>query len=142
MALKNTYTTIHAGRHIQEAQDALMRAGASGVQLHFDQGRVVGLWFMITIADKEVSFRLPIKWENFQNVLKKENNRKADDDDYAYRVAWACTKDWILAQMAFIESENVSLAQVFLPYAVAKDGQTLFEKVAQTDGNFLLGNGK
>lgn len=141
MSLKNTFTTLPAGRHIQAAQDALIKAGASGIQMEFHEGRVVGLAFSIKFGAKQIQFRLPVNWEKFQNVLIKEQNKRGNDDDYAYRVAWACTKDWIEAQMAFVESENVSLPQVFLPYAVTNEGNTLFEKVAQSDGQFLLGDG-
>lgn len=141
MALKNTFAKLPTSRYIQDAQDALMKAGASGIQMEFDQGRVVGLAFSIKFGAKQINFRLPVNWKNFQNVLRKEDNRRADEDDYAYRVAWACTKDWIEAQMAFVESENASLTQVFLPYAVTSEGTTLFEKVAQDDGKLLLGGG-
>lgn len=138
MALKNTYTKVPTSRHVQEAQDALVKAGASGITMEFEDGRIVGLAFSIKFGTRNINFRLPVNWRNFQNVLRKENNRRADEDEYAYRVAWACTKDWIEAQMAFVESENVSLAQVFLPYAVTKEGITLYEQVAQTDAKFLL----
>lgn len=142
MALKNTYAKKGAGYYIQLAQDALMHAGASGIQLEFEDGRVVGLSFSIKFGAKQIFFRLPVNWRNFKNVLIKEKIGRADDDDYCYRVAWACTKDWIEAQMAFVESENVSITQVFLPYALTDEGMTLFEKVASTDGKFLLGDGK
>lgn len=141
MALKNTYTKLPAGRHIGMAQEALIKAGASGIATVFEEGRIVGLAFSISIKGNNIQFKLPINWRNFQNVLRKEQNRRADEDDYAYRVAWACVADWIEAQMAFIESENVTLPQVFLPYAVTKSGDTLFEQVVKNPNN-LLGEGK
>lgn len=141
MALKNTYTRLPAGRHIQMAQDALIKAGASGISTLFDEGRIIGLAFTIKIGENNISFKLPVNWRSFQNVLRKEDNRRADEDEYAYRVAWACVADWIEAQMAFIESENVSLPQVFLPYAVTKNGDTLFETIVNNPSNFL-GDGK
>lgn len=140
MALKNTYSKLPVARYIESAQEALVRAGASGIQFGYDQGRIISLTFLLEIGEREVAFRLPVNWKKFQDVLRKENNGRYTDDDYAYRVAWACTKDWIEAQMAFVESENVTVPQVFLPYAVVKDGQTLFEKVA-TSPEFLLGSG-
>jgi hypothetical protein len=141
MALKNTYTKLPAGRHIQMAQDALVKAGASGISTVFEEGRIIGIAFTIEIKGTTIQFKLPVNWRNFQNVLRKEDNRRADEDDYAYRVAWACTADWIEAQMAFIESENVTLTQVFLPYAVTKNGDTLFEHIAKNPQN-LLGSGE
>lgn len=140
MALKNTFIKLPTEKYISLTQQALVKGGASGVQYAFDDGRIIGLIFSLSLNGKQVSFRLPINWKNFQKVLKKEDNKRADDDDYAYRVAWACTKDWIEAQMAFVESENVTVPQVFLPFAVSRDGQTLFEKVA-VDPGFLLGDG-
>ncbi len=141
MALKNTYAKLPVGRYIESAQNALVKAGASGVQFGYDEGRITSLAFLLPLGGSEVKFRLPVNWRKFQNVLKKENIGRADDDDYAYRVAWACTMDWIEAQMAFVESENVSVPQVFLSYAVTKDDQTIFEKVA-ADPKLLLGSGE
>lgn len=141
MALKNTYAKLGADKYISLTQQALVKAGASGVQYVFEEGRIVGLMFSLKLGADTVNFKLPINWRNFQNVLRKEDNRRADEDDYAYKVAWACTKDWIEAQMAFVESENVTVPQVFLPFAVAKDGKTLYEKVA-VDPGFLLSDGK
>ncbi len=140
MALKNTYAQKGAGYYIALAQEALVKTGATGIQFTYEDGRVTGLAFMMNLNGSTVSFKLPIHWKKFQMVLKKENNRRWDDDDYAYKVAWACTKDWIEAQMAFVESENVTVAQIFLPFATAKDGETLFEKVVRNP-NMLLGDG-
>ncbi len=140
MALKNTYSKLPVARYIEAAQEALVHAGASGVSFGYDQGRIVALTFMLKVGPQEIHFRLPVNWKKFQDVLKKEGNVRHADDDYSYRVAWACTKDWIEAQMAFVESENVTVPQVFLPYAVVKGGETLFEKIAQ-DPNLLLGDG-
>lgn len=141
MALKNTFAKLPAGKYIEMAQQALVQAGASGVQYKFENGYIIGLAFTLNINANEIQFMLPVNWKKFQNVLKKEDNRRSDEDDYCYKVAWACMKDWIEAQMAFVESENVTVPQVFLPYAVTKDGKTLFEKIA-SNPSFLLGDGK
>lgn len=141
MALKNTYARLHAGAYIQGAQDALVKAGATGIQTEYEDGRIVSLAFLLKINESIINFRLPVNWRNFQNVLKKEKNPRSKDDNYCYKVAWACTKDWIEAQMAFVESENVTVPQVFLPYAVGKNNKTLFENIANNPGNLLLGDG-
>jgi hypothetical protein len=56
-------------------------------------------------------------------------------------VAWRITKDWVEAQLAIIESQMVTTAQVFLPYAVTSNGQTLYEYIGQNT-QLLLGEGK
>lgn len=141
MSLKNTYAQKGAGYYISLAQEALVKTGANGIQFTYHEGRVVGIAFTMNLNGTIVQFKLPIHWKKFQAVLKKEGNRRWDEDDYAYKVAWACTKDWIEAQMAFVESENVTVEQIFLPFATAKDGETLFEKVVRNP-NMLLGEGK
>ncbi len=142
MALKNTFAKLPTQRYIQDAQDALVKAGASGIQMEFEEGRVAGLAFSIKFGDLRIQFKLPVDWRKFQNVLRNEDNRRAEEADYCYRVAWACTKDWIEAQMAFVESENATVAQIFLPYAVTKSGNTLFEDIAKNGSELLLSSGK
>ena len=49
------------------------------------------------------------------------------DRAQAERVAWRIVKDWVEAQMAILESEMVQMDEIFLPYMVNDNGQTLFE---------------
>jgi hypothetical protein len=61
-------------------------------------------------------------------------------EEHARDVSWRIIKDWVEAQMAIIETCMVTTARVFLPYAVTKNGQTVYEYFA---GNtqLLLGEG-
>ncbi len=138
MALKNTYSNSPAGRSIERIEEALVKAGATGMQKGYEDGRIVSLAFTLNLKGSQVLFKLPIGWKKVQQVLKNEGIGKWDDNDYAYRVSWAIMRDWIEAQMAILAAETVTMPQLFLPYAVAKDGQTLFEKVSNS--NLLLGN--
>ena len=47
------------------------------------------------------------------------------------RVAWRITKNWVEAQMAFIEAKQAELSQVFLPYIVNRDNLTVYELFQQ-----------
>lgn len=51
-------------------------------------------------------------------------------------VAWRIVKDWVEAQMAILESEQVQMDEVFLPYMVNNRGQTIFE--VYQSGQLLL----
>ena len=53
------------------------------------------------------------------------------------RTAWRITKDWVEAQMAIVETKMVTLPQVFLPYAVTQNGQTVYEKILENGGDGL-----
>lgn len=140
-AIKNYTTKVPAGQSINEIQVALVQAGASGVLYEWEQGTglVSALKFILLVNDQRVGFALPVEWRKFQAVLKKQNVPRAHEDAYAYRVAWRCIRDWVLSQLALYETEIVELPQVFLPFAVGRDGGTLYDQIAK--GGFLLGDG-
>ena len=49
-------------------------------------------------------------------------------------------RDWILAQMAFVEAGNVQVDEVFLPYMTDGKGRTLYQ--AYQHGQLMLGDGQ
>ena len=61
------------------------------------------------------------------------------DADQAERTAWRNIRDWILAQMAFVESGNVQVDEVFLPYLTDGRGRTLYQ--VYQSGQLLLEKG-
>ncbi len=137
MALKNTYSKSPVANSIAEIEKALIQAGAVGIAKGYEDGRIVSLQFALPMKDSVVNFKLPIGWKKVQQVLKNEGIGRWDDDDYAYRVSWAIMRDWVTAQMAILASENVTMPQLFLPYALSGNGKTLYETVIAT--NLLLG---
>lgn len=141
MALKNTYAKLPAQRYISDIQEALVGAGAVGISYGYEGARIVSLMFALDLNGHRLNFQLPVGWRKVQQVLKNEAIGRANDDEYAYRVSWAIMRDWIEAQLAILASETVTMPQLFLPYAIVKGGQTLFEKVVESP-NFLLGDGK
>jgi hypothetical protein len=142
MALKNYTTKVPANRSVQEIQDMLQKAGAIGVLLEYEKGtgRIEGLSFQIEFDGKKMGFKLPLQWREAQKVLANEGNSRANDDDYAYRVAWRIMRDWVDVQVALITIKQVQLVQVFLPYAIQKNGNTVFENIVENP-NLLLGDG-
>jgi len=102
-------------------------------------GRIEALQFLLRIKNQDVAFSLPVHWRRFQAVLQKQSVTRYRDEDYVYRVAWRCIRDWVMAQLALYETEIVEMPQVFLPFATDAKGQTLYEKMI--DGKFLLGSG-
>lgn len=141
MPLKNYTTKVPANRSIEEIQVSLVRAGASGVLYEYEQGtgRIAALKFKLPIKGNEVGFALPVNWRRFEAVLKKQEIARASDEDYVYRIAWRCLRDWVLAQLALWETQMVELPQVFLPFAQGKNGKTVYEAIES--GGFLLSDG-
>lgn len=139
MPIKNYTTTVAANRSIAEIQESLVKNGATDVLYQYEQGtgRIASLQFRLMIGGKSVGFSLPVEWRRFQQVLINQNVRRSDDEDYVYRVAWRCIRDWFLAQMALYQTQIVDMPQVLLPFAVTGKNETLYEKIKNGSG-FLL----
>jgi hypothetical protein len=132
MPILNYTTKIDAYKTIYEIQKILSSKGANKITIDNDnRGLPIALTFCIYMNDFQTAFCLPC---NFNGVLKamKKNNKVANsfcNEDQALRVGWRIIKDWVEAQMAIVESELADLAEVFLPYAITKDGNTLYDKL-------------
>ncbi len=141
--IKNAQATKGAEYYISKVNEALIAHGAVGIQTIYDNGRITALSFALPSISGQgtMAFQLPCNWRKFQQVLLNQNVPRCNDDEYAYKVAWANIKDWIEAQMALYETEMVTMPQVFLPFATTKDGRTLAEVIA-SDPSRLLGSGE
>jgi len=152
MALLNYTTEIDADKTAAQIAKILSMHGASAVMTEYDpeSNYVSALSFKIKMADRELAFRLPTDWRPVYAILTKgkkipygEQPRRRFESrwrEQAVKTSWRIVKDWVEAQCALIETQMVTTAQVFLPYAVMRDGKTLSETVAQNP-QFLLGEG-
>jgi hypothetical protein len=142
MPLLNYTTSISSDKSIGEISKALSKVGVSAIMTDYENGLVVALSFRINMDDRQIAFRLPTDWRPVLTVLQQQRvSRSLQTEEQAVRVAWRITKDWVEAQVAFIETQMVTTAQVFLPYAVTATGQSLYEYIGQ-NSNLLLGDGK
>ncbi len=69
----------------------------------------------------EKTARKYVKAGRLPSELKVEHTWRTREDPFAE--VW----DWVRAQLAIIETEMVSIEEVFLPYLLMKDDKTLFE---------------
>lgn len=142
MALLNYTTGIDADKTAQEIAKCLSMHGAQAVLTEYDQkeGLVTAISFRILIEDRSVSFRLPCDWKPVLTILENDPKvpRPRKNREQAVKTAWRIVKDWVEAQMALVETRMVTTQQVFLPYAVMKDGKTLSEKM-ESNPQLLLG---
>jgi hypothetical protein len=142
MPLLNYTTSIAPQKTVMEIQGLLSKAGARSIMVDYDtEGNITALSFQLILEGNTVSFKLPTDWKPVHETLKRQRvSARLQTPEQALRVAWRITKDWVEAQLAIIETKMVSPVQVFLPYAVTKNGQTVFEYMA-TNSNLLLGDG-
>lgn len=143
MPILNYTTKIDSYKTITEIQKILATNGAKKMIVDNDvSGNPVALTFCIQLNGESIAFALPC---NFDGVLKAMRNsskvpRSLCNEEQALRVGWRIVKDWVEAQMAIVQAQLASIAEVFLPYAITKSGTTLFNYI-QTDRNLLLGEG-
>lgn len=142
MPLLNYTTSIAPQKTVMEIQTALAKAGASAILADYDaEGNIIALSFRLKSENGDISFRLPTAWQPVQKTLTRQRvSPKYQTPEHALRVAWRITKDWVEAQLAIIETQMVTTAQVFLPYAITKNGQTVYEYIGQ-NSSLLLGDG-
>lgn len=143
MPLLNYTTSIAPQKTVMEIQALLAKAGADAIMANYDtDGNVVALSFSIPHEGQQISFKLPTDWKPVYDTLKRQNvARSLQTPEQALRVAWRITKNWVEAQLAIIETRMVTTAQVFLPYAVTKDGSTVYQYIANNT-QLLLGDGQ
>lgn len=140
MAIKNYTTTINVNKTIEEIQGILSKHGATAIMTEYNNGNVTGLSFKIMTPRGELGIRLPSNTDRVLQVLKKQkkNNTKVKNTfEQANKVAWRIIKDWIDAQMAILETEMVEMEEIFLPYMINNDGQTLYQ--AFKNNQLMLG---
>ena len=136
MAIKNYTTDIPVNKTVSEIH--LMLADHGAKRILFDYGadsKVTAISFTIETPTGEQAVRLPANVERVREVLRQQKNnprnrnRSQIDDsrDQAERVAWRIVKDWLAAQLAILETKMVDVQQVFLPYFLNRQGQTLYE---------------
>lgn len=141
MAIKNYTTTIKAEKTVTEIQQILAKHKAKAILTEYDnEGNVMALSFKVETKNGDVGIRLPVNTDKVLQVLKnqrKNNSQVKDTKEQAIKTGWRNIKDWIDAQMALIETEMVTIDQIFLPYILNNNGQTLYE--AFSNNQLMIG---
>lgn len=140
----NYTTKIDPEQTIGEIQKMLSRYNVEAMMTNYDGPYVSGVSFRIRIDGRQLSFQMPCNWRAVVEIFKKQGIRLKHGgtvEEQAIRTAWRIIKDWVEAQLALVEINMTTLPQVFLPYAIMRDGRTLYEHV-ESDPKFLLGNGE
>lgn len=136
MPLLNYTTKVNVYTTLGEIQGELVKHGAKKIMQDYDdEGRIAALSFLIETQAGPRGIRLPANVDAVHAVLTRQKVKC--DREQAERVAWRIVKDWVEAQMAILESEMVQMDEIFLPYMVNGQGQTLFQ--AYRSNQLLIG---
>lgn len=137
MAIKNYTTTKHPIESIGEIQAALAKGGAKKVMIDYDEsGEPIAIAFAIETPRGLAGFQLSANIDGVKAVFQKQKLKV--NEEQARKTAWRNIRDWVLAQMAFVEAGNASTEEAFMPYLTDAQGNTLYQAYLQ--GTLLLGD--
>ena len=126
-----------------EIQQILAKHGAFKVTVDNDmKGNPIAITFCYVYQNCPLAFALPCNFSGVLSAMKKSTKvpRSLCTEEQALRVGWRIVKDWVEAQMAIVEAQLSNVVEVFLPYAVTKQGNTLYQFIS-SDTKLLLNGG-
>jgi hypothetical protein len=136
--LKNYASTSALPNIFSAIEKTLVEHKAKSIVRDYnDQGRIKSISFVVDTNKGSIGVRLPARFDQVEKIFQEQGIRYKEEQPY--RTAWATIRDWVDSQMALIDWEMVKLEEVFLPYAVNKDGRTYFEVIE--DRGFSLESG-
>ena len=104
--------------------------------LDYEMGEISGLSFLISVNKLNIPFKLPCRWKAVFEVLQEERRRESariknydKDMQQAKRIAWRQILYWTKAQFALVRIGMVKIPEVFMPYIVDEEGNTLYERL-------------
>lgn len=140
MAILNYTTSIASEKSIGEIQKCLVAHGAHKIVTDYSNGIPVSVTFALSIKDRMIAFSLPANHAGVLKAMERDKRvpRSRCNSEQAQRVAWRIVKDWIVAQMALIDAQVAEMAEIFLPYAITQNGNTLYREL-QDGGMKMIG---
>jgi hypothetical protein len=133
MPLLNYTTQISADKTVMEIQAILASGGASAIATEYSDGAISAVSFRISTPFGVTTYSLPCDIGAVHRILEKQSRagkvpRRMVTYEQAARVGWRIIKDWIAAQLALVQTQMVTVDQVFLPYARTPSGETVYQR--------------
>lgn len=142
MNIKNYTSETPVFRSIERIEKRLVDIGAKSVVKEYDSNKkIVGITFCIDINNSTVAFKMPAQVEKVFNLFwKHANPHRANKQKYleqAERTAWKNVSEWIDIQASLVMMEQADFIQVFLPYAITKEGETVYDSFKKNPTKLL-----
>ncbi len=128
----------------------LRKHGADKIAKEYESHRVKSVYFQITTPAGSMPFTLPVNVDAVYQLLiqKKQAQRRYSYSmpkdveiavhDQAERTAWRIIAWWLKSQLALIQTQMVTVTEVFLPYMLVSKGQTLYQKLEAGEFTALM----
>lgn len=140
MPIENYSTTVDSFATVGKIQRFLAKNGATSLSIQMDDdGNPVSMHFGLYHKGQQMFFVLPTRHDRVLKRLESDRvGARFCTSEHALRVAWRNLEDWVRAQVTLIQTGLVEMPELFLPFAVDKSGETIFQKFEQ---NHKLLNG-
>jgi len=129
---------------VSEIQMILKKIGVRDMLINYDEkGEIEAVSFTIQKDGGKIPFRLPVNHRPLWKLAQAGKTKYIKDEMQARRVAWRQIYRWIEAQTALIFTEMVTVEEVFLPYMLLNENQTVYETFLEKGFNgYLLSDGR
>lgn len=141
MPILNFSTKVDAWKTVNEIQQTLAKHGITHFSIKNEGSFPVGLSFTIDYNGTPMNFLLPANYKGVLGCMKKDRKipSKSKNEAQALRISWRIVKNWVEAQLAIVQTESVTIHEVFMAYLIVNaDGQTLSDKLLNGGGLKLL----
>lgn len=136
MKLKNYTSETPAENSVMRIERQLISIGASDISKSYKEGKLGAIKFLIIINGSTVVFDLKARVSKVYDVLWSEIKRPQPGTKerimlQAERTAWKLLADWVDVQASMIYLEQGDTLQMFLPYAMVNNNETVYDKITQ-----------
>ena len=140
MPILNYTTAIDYEKSIMEIRQNLVKHGATRIVSDYNGLIPSAISFSLEVNGNPVAFRLPANYRGVLAVLEADKKVPAryKSEEHALKVSWRIIKDWVEVQMALVEVNLAEMAEVFLPYALTGNGNTLYEEIKAGNMNMKM----
>lgn len=116
----------------------LLKFTAKALLLENDEktGDPVAVSFELITPQGRLRFKLPVDHLAVGQALRRQADSgelagisygRVIDPDHARRVAWRINLEWLKVQLALIDSGQVKMEQIFLPYMLVDGERTVYQ---------------
>lgn len=112
----------------------LISIGATSINKSYESGKLGAIKFLIVVNGVTVVFDLKARVNKVYDVLWSEIKRPQPGTKerimlQAERTAWKLLADWVDVQASMIYLEQADTLQIFLPYAMVNNNETVYDKI-------------
>lgn len=136
-------TTVSAEKTAIEIEDMLRKHGCEKIAKSFESGRIKEIYFQVSTLDATMPFKLPVNVEPVYQILyekRKQGSRfpyyqneiaqlQQKIHDQAERTAWRIIHGWLRSQLALLQTQMVTVTEIFLPYMLVAENETLYQRL-------------